>query len=174
MKRFILSVCSLLSLLPVFGQNQPCYQNSRQSKVNILIFLAVDCPISQKYIPKLNSIQQIYSQGVSITAIVPGKIEKSEQEKFVEEYNLAFPLEVDKNYQCVKHLSAKVTPEVFVFDQQQVLRYRGAIDNWFYDLGEYRTNSTQDYLIDAIESLLAGKLPKIDKTSALGCYIQTR
>ena len=50
--------------------------------------------------------------------------------------------------------------------------YRGAIDNWFYELGRYRLEITDHYLIDAINASLDGKKPALTKTEALGCFIQ--
>ena len=173
MKRFYVLLYLTLSFIPLHGQYESCYETSPDSNINIVVFIAVDCPISQKYIPVLNAIQERYkAQSVAIRSIIPGKIKKGDLQKFVREYDVGFPVVADKNYKCVKPLGAGTTPEVFVFDDQNSLKYRGAIDNWFYELGGYRKNSTEDYLIDAIESLLAGHDPEPDSTSALGCLIQ--
>jgi hypothetical protein len=139
----------------------------------VIIFLAVDCPISQKYIPALNAIHERYgNRVVSIHSVIPGKIKKTDIAKFKDAYGIAFPISPDKRYGLVKKLSAQATPEVFVIDNEFNVKYRGAIDNWFYELGGYRKEATEHYLRDAIEALLAGEEPKIEKTKALGCFIQ--
>ena len=59
-----------------------------------------------------------------------------------------------------------------MFDKNLDLKYRGAIDNWFYELGGYRQDVTEDYLIDGIDAILAGSDPKKPSTLAVGCLIQ--
>ena len=143
------------------------------AEVSVVVFLAVDCPISQKYIPALNRIQEKYKdRGVVIHSIIPGRIKKRDLREFTEDYHIAFAIGDDNKYEWVKALSANATPEVFVFDKGGTLKYRGAIDNWFYELGGYRKEATENYLTDAIEALLSGEDPKIRKTKALGCFIE--
>jgi hypothetical protein len=72
----------------------------------------------------------------------------------------------------ISYLDAKVTPEVFLFDKEFELRYKGAIDNWFYELGKYRRVTSDHYLIDALQSVLGGEDPIIMETEAIGCLIQ--
>lgn len=170
-----LFLCLCLMHFAVMGmaQDPPCFENSIRSKISVVVVLAADCPISQKYIPSLNALRKRFTeQDLHIQAIFPGHVKKSARKKFTREYNLTFPLETDKNFLCVNRLGATVSPEVFVFDTERIIRYRGAIDNWFYELGGYRKAATENYLADAITSLLAGKLPAMDSTTALGCYIQ--
>ena len=146
---------------------------SRGSTITVIIFLSEDCPISQKYVPAINAIQQKYhDRGVRIHAIIPGKIKKSDLKRFQEEYEITFPITRDKKYRIVQLLSATTTPEAFMFDRKHDLKYRGAIDNWFYELGGYRQEVTEDYLIEAIEALLGGKEPNLTNTEAVGCLIQ--
>lgn len=69
-------------------------------------------------------------------------------------------------------LKATVTPEVFLIDAAGQLQYQGAIDNWFYELGKYRLNTTEQYLIDALTALNNGEQPPVRQTEAIGCFIQ--
>lgn len=172
MKRVLL-FCLLISITLEANSQKLLKKISQGSDVMAIIFLAVDCPISQKYIPTLNAIHEKYGNPkIKIHAIIPGKIEKRHIAKFREEYGISFTVSPDRRYQLVKTLSAQATPEVFVLDKELKVQYRGAIDNWFYELGGYRKEATEDYLIDTIEALLAGEEPKIEKTKALGCSIQ--
>ena len=169
-----LIVFFLLMSFALQANSQKLLENlSERSEVTVVIFLAIDCPISQKYIPVLNAIHKTYSgRDVKIHAFVPGRIQKADLKKFEDEYGLAFTIAPDKKFRWVNMLSATTTPEVFVFDNQLAMKYRGAIDNWFYELGGYRKDATENYLIDSIEALLAGNTPEIEKTKPLGCIIQ--
>jgi hypothetical protein len=167
----------LFCLCSIVGFRACCQEQlqkiSRGSTITVIIFLSEDCPISQKYVPAINAIQRKYhDRGVRIHAIIPGKIKKSDLTRFKEEYAITFPITRDKKYRMVQLLSATTTPEVFMFDRNLDLKYRGAIDNWFYELGGYRQEVTEDYLIEAIDALLAGGQPDKANTLAVGCLIQ--
>ena len=172
MKRVVLLCLCLMSGLQANCQKQ-LRKISKEAAVTVVIFLSEDCPISQKYIPALNTIQRKYDDNdVRIHAIIPGKIKKGELAKFKEEYGITFPITSDKKYLMVQLLSATTTPEAFMFDKNLDLKYRGAIDNWFYELGGYRQDVTEDYLIDGIDAILAGADPEKPSTLAVGCLIQ--
>lgn len=161
-----------LITLTANGQHSILAKIETSKEVRIVVFLSLDCPISQKYMPLLKNIYDRYGEQATLHAIVPGKIRKKALKTFIQEYAVEFPVHRDKKYKWVKELDAVVTPEVFVFDRKNVLQYRGAIDNWFYDLGQYRNETTENYLIDCIQNLLAGKAPEIEKTEPIGCIIQ--
>jgi len=55
-------------------------------------------------------------------------------------------------------------------DQEQVIRYRGRIDDQ-YTYGRQRPEPTHTELKDALESLLAGREIKVSKTDVHGCII---
>ena len=92
--------------------------------------------------------------------------------EFIENYALDFDLYIDHKNKKAKHLGAKVTPEVFLLDQEYTIHYNGAIDNWFYSLGKNRNLITSHYLEDAMNSLLNGTKIQIPYVQAIGCYIE--
>lgn len=141
--------------------------------VTVVVFLGLECPISQKYVPALNALANAYSgKDVRLRAVVPGKVKKSELRRFIREYRPAFPVSVDRKYGWVAALKATVTPEAFVLDDRSHVRYRGAIDDWFFELGGYRKAAGQTYLADAIDAVMRGENPAVKETNALGCSIE--
>jgi hypothetical protein len=52
-------------------------------------------------------------------------------------------------------------------DRMGILRYRGAVD----DVTFRRRTATRFYLEEAVEALLAGRLPDLSETLAYGCAI---
>ena len=139
--------------------------------VDVYVFLACECPISQKYVPILNSIYSTYKDtpGFNWTFVIPGRIKKSEVQTFIKEFDVQFPLEVDARTNTVKKLHASTTPQVIIVKDSIV--YTGAIDNWFYELGKYRREATENYLIDALEAIRQGRGPTVSETEAVGCPI---
>jgi hypothetical protein len=146
--------------------------SKKDKRLTTIVFLSTDCPISQKYIGELNNLNSRYSAEVFFIGIIPSKISKSEIAEFTKEYNVNFLIQADKKFRLLKMLKPAVTPEVFVIENTGTLRYNGAIDNWFYELGRYRQEISEHYLEDALKSALNGNDPQIKKTTAVGCMIQ--
>ena len=64
----------------------------------------------------------------------------------------------------------RTTTEVFVLDAARTLVYRGAVDDQYgfaYALNEPR----HTYVVDALDAVLAGRLPNIAATSSPGCEL---
>lgn len=143
----------------------------KPERVQVAVFLAYDCPISQKYIPAINKLYKEYraTPGFEWFFVVPGKRDRRAYESFVKEYAVQFPLTHDPKLRLVRSFGATVTPEVVI--RKQNIVYRGAIDNWFYELGKYRHNVTEQYLADALLAVVHGNLPAITETKAIGCPI---
>ena len=111
---------------------------------------------------------------ITVTGYFPAGLTKRGERDFRREYHIPpfIKLVDDRKMLMTEKLDARVTPEAFILDKNQKVVYRGAIDNWFYELGRYRLTITENYLIDAIEASLQGKVPAIKRTEAIGCYIQ--
>ena len=62
---------------------------------------------------------------------------------------------------------ALTTSHVFVIDRQGILGYRGAVDN----VGFRQRAATKFYLKEAVEALLAKRLPEITEVQPFGCTI---
>jgi thiol-disulfide isomerase/thioredoxin len=152
-------------------------RSENRDKPFALIFLAAECPISQKYAPILRGMQEQFPD-VKFIAIFT-KWDKNEAIKdYLNEYplttNTKYPITVlkDKKNALIQAVGAKITPEAFLFNKNGVLEYRGAIDNWFYSLGKYRPEASENYLKDAIDSVLKNEPIKIKQTDAIGCIIE--
>lgn len=139
----------------------------------VLVFLGVDCPISQDYIGTLNKLHDRYTGKGEITGIVPQSRNDKEIVDFKNEYQVNFDLVSDKKLALVKKYNIHVTPEVVLIDMDGKVRYQGAIDNWYYELGKHRQVANEHYLLNAIEELVAGKNVSRPKTDPIGCILST-
>src|SRR6185295_12996674 len=75
-----------------------------------------------------------------------------------------FPYLYDGDTQKTAHAYGVVaTPQVFLFDRERRLRYAGRIDD-----SEVKTVTSHDAR-NAIDALLAGKKPPVEKTRTFGC-----
>jgi thiol-disulfide isomerase/thioredoxin len=145
---------------------KPAFQ---PGKAILILVLGTDCPITQKYAPTVKSLMDLYAEDINFIGIFPNQFSAKEVADFTGEYGISFPCYIDVHMTVVHLLGAKVTPEAFLISPDFKQLYSGAIDNWFYKLGNYRKNITEKYLTDAIQAYVAKKPVKITKTTAIGC-----
>ena len=144
------------------------------SKIKIYYFLATTCPISQKYTQEINRLNKVYtSKDIEMFLVFPTvKNNKKEIEAFCATYQITMPYIMDRNFALTKQLNAKITPEVFVVNEDRTILYHGAINNWYYALGKNRMHITEHYLEDAIKAILHKEKILKDYVAAIGCFIK--
>ena len=94
-----------------------------------------------------------------------GRLEKMRDR--AAEKKLSFPYLYDPTQAIGLTYGAKVTPHVFVLDQQRKIAYVGAVDD-----NMKATEAKTHYLRDALDALLAGKQPPKAETKPVGCGLQ--
>jgi hypothetical protein len=141
-------------------------------RVLVLCYTGVGCPISGKYGPRLARLAQGYAaRGVAFLGIdaSPGdSLQAIERQR--EELGIGFPVLKDFRQELTRRLGARTTTEVFVFDRAGRLCFRGAVDDQ-YALGAARPQPTRHYLVQALESVLAGAQPEWTESEAPGCLL---
>ncbi|HCR29543.1 MAG TPA: hypothetical protein DIV79_05955 [Opitutae bacterium] len=145
----------------------------------VLVFTAVDCPISNRYIPAINRLFKEYaSKNTSFWMVYPGSyFDTKEVESHLEEYRIKAPAIIDRSGYLVKKTGATVTPEVAVYPagigqpEDGNWIYRGRIDDRYTDFGKWRANPTREDLKEVLQSLVDGQTPERRETRSIGCYI---
>ncbi|MBO0699432.1 MAG: redoxin domain-containing protein, partial [Zavarzinella sp.] len=95
-------------------------------QATVVLFLSFDCPNSNGYTPTLLDLHRAYSdKGVKFVAVCESELTADELKAKVAEYKLPFPVFPDPKEATADTFKAKYTPEAFVLDHNQVLRYRG-------------------------------------------------
>jgi peroxiredoxin len=82
--------------------------------------------------------------------------------------NYGFPYLHDENQEVARAFGAVCTPDVFVYDRDRRLAYRGRIDDSWKDEAKVQRRE----LAEAIEALLAGKTPSSAQRPSMGCSIK--
>ena len=154
-------------------QEERVWISDFESQFLLFIFIDPNCPITQKYIPKINSLTEKYD--LLVYGVQPNLgIYYDEVMKFKDDYDFKFPVINDSIQKLTYYFNASVTPEVFLLDKSGTLIYSGAIDNWFFDLGRYRKLATVHYLRDALDSNYGSLFSINNNTKAIGCLIQRK
>jgi peroxiredoxin len=135
----------------------------------ILIFVSVQCPISNAYNARMAKLAKDYAaRGINVVGINSNVAETPDAiKRHAEENGLAFTILKDKGNVIADRLGAGVTPEVYFLDASNKLVYRGRIDN-----SRDGSSITSNDLNDAVEAVLAGRQVAKPEARAFGCSIK--
>jgi len=156
------------TLPDVYGKEQAL--NSLKGKNGtVLIFIAVQCPVSNAYNERMAKLAQDYkARGISVIGINANATEPADAVKsHAAARKLTFPILKDPANKIADRLGAQHTPEAYFLDANSKLVYHGRIDN---SRDESQVSSSD--LRVAIEATLAGKPVAKTTASAFGCSIK--
>jgi hypothetical protein len=145
-------------------------------KVVVLVFVRVDCPISNRYSPTIEGIARRFdlehAGRVAFWLVYPDRSESAEKiRKHERDFGYDLPALRDVRRSLVAESQAQTTPEAAVFDANRKLVYHGRIDNLYEDFGRARPAATTHELEDAIHAALDGKEVANAAVPSVGCYI---
>lgn len=145
----------------------------QRSRATVLLFLASDCPISNRYSPVFQELHREYAQkGVRFYAVFSGAAATADVvRKHLADFSLPMPGLLDVKAELARETGAVVTPEAVVLAPNGAVLYRGRIDNRYVDWGKTRPEATEHDLADALDAVLAGRAVLHPVTKALGCAI---
>jgi len=141
--------------------------------VLVLLFVRTDCPVSNRYAPEIQRIEQRFrKQGVAFRLIYPeaGVTEES-IERHRREYGYTITGVADPKHLYVARARVHVTPEAALFLRGRLV-YRGRIDNQYVSVAQVRSTPSVHDLEDALAAVLAGHDPRARRTEAVGCAIE--
>ncbi len=139
------------------------------TKGTVLIFVAVQCPVSNAYNERMEKLAQDFkARGINVVGINSNVAEPAAAVKAHAATNkLTFPILKDPGNKIADQLGASVTPEAYFLDATNKLVYRGRIDN-----SRNGDQITATELRDALEASLEGKPVAKAIAAAFGCSIK--
>ncbi|MCB1079390.1 MAG: redoxin family protein, partial [Verrucomicrobiae bacterium] len=146
--------------------------DSGELKGMVVAMTSSTCPVSRRYSPSLARLEKTLSdRDIGLILVNPFASEKDEEiRQSIAEFRFASPYVHDGKKTFATALGARTTTEVFLIDSHRTLIYRGAIDDQYgvdYNLAAPRVN----YLLDAVDAMLAGARPEFGATSPPGCEL---
>ncbi len=143
----------------------------------LVIFMCNHCPyvihIRQKLTERIKEYQQ---QGIEVVAINSNDFGQypddspAKMSAVAQEFNFSFPYLVDEDQAVAKMYKAACTPDLFLFNGDKKLVYRGQFD------GARPGNNvavTGEDLTAAVNKLIAGEqVPEGDQRPSMGCNIK--
>ena len=163
---------SKISNCRTFAARSTRLADYRDSKLVVLAFLGTECPLAKRYGPRLAKLAENYEpQGVSFLGINANVQDSlTEIAAYARVHGIHFPILKDVANQLADVIGAERTPDVFVLDEQRMVRYWGRIDDQ-YGVGYVRDEPQRNDLQAALDELLAGKEVTTPVTEAVGCHI---
>ncbi len=152
-------------------------EDFRDAEILVVIFSCNHCPYVKAYEDRMIQIAKDYvDRGVRFVLINANDPEQYPDDSFenmkirAREKGYPFPYLYDASQDVPRAFGAGRTPEVFVFDRERRLRYKGAIDDAWDDPQAVK----RAYLREALDALLRGQEPPVTETPAVGCTIKWR
>lgn len=151
-----------------------------EAKGFIVIFTCNHCPYAVAYEDRIIQLDKTFKPlGYPVIAINPNDPEVQPKDNMVQmkvrakEKGFTFPYLLDQGQALYPQYGAEKTPHVFILQKngnKNRVEYIGAIDNNYKNAAE----ATEKYVENAVNALLKGQKPAVNKTVAIGCSIKTK
>ena len=139
----------------------------------VLVFLGTECPVARQYLPRLKELSAEYKpQCVAFLGIYSDVgVNLARMAQHAHDEDITFPVLQDIEHRLADALDVQRTPEVVVLDRKLEKKYQGAIDNQYAPHGR-RPAASEEYLADALRSLVKGEPIARPNVPAAGCPIE--
>jgi thiol-disulfide isomerase/thioredoxin len=140
----------------------------------VIVFTCNHCPYALAWHDRIAAAARDYEGRVRFFAINPNDGTRypadsyaAMQKRVGADGGWPMPYLHDETQEVARAYGARTTPDVFVFDAEGELRYRGAPDS---DYGDEQQNAA--WLRAALDAVLAGSEPEPAATEPVGCSIK--
>lgn len=159
------------------GEHERSIEDYADAAVLTVVFTCNHCPYARHVEDTLIEIAREYAEtGVAFVAINSNDPDLYPDDSFekmatrAREKNYPYPYLFDGTQEVAKSYGAVCTPDVFVFDRDRRLAYRGRVDESRPGMGE----STGWDLRNALRELLESGTVTIEQYPSIGCNIKWR
>jgi peroxiredoxin len=150
------------------GGKSVSFNDLKGKNGTVVVFVSAQCPVVKQYNERISKLAADYqAKGINFIGINSNSTESLDWVKSHTAENYKFSVLIDTKNVIADQFGATVTPEMFYFNEKNVLMYRGAIDN-----DKSGDNITVNYLRDAMDLTLAGKAVIKTTAFAIGCSIK--
>ena len=166
------SVAPYFNLPDTLGKNVSI--EDFDSELLIIVFTCNHCPYAKAVEDRLIKLGKEYKNNVDFVLISSNDSENYPEDspkKMAErhtEKGYPFPYLFDETQEVAKAYSAVCTPDIFLYNDDRKLEYRGRIDdNW-----QNPEQVEREELKMAIEAVLNGKTIDFEQKPSMGCNIK--
>ncbi|WP_207398948.1 thioredoxin family protein [Bremerella alba] len=148
------------------------WSDLKDKQAVVIVFTCNTCPYAVDYEDRIKKLAKKWDgdDRVAMIAVNSNLIDEDSLDAMKEKaqaLKFTFPYLKDEKQELGKAWGATRTPEFFVIDGQRKVVYMGALDN-----DTNASKATINYVNQAVEATLAGKVPDVQETVAIGCNIR--
>ena len=136
-------------------------------KVTVINFWSADCEWSQRADETIQPLLKKWAEDVVTLSVASNANETVKQLASAAAQRGVVTLLLDAKREVAEMFAAQTTPHIFILDKGGVLQYQGGLD----DVTWRQPDSKRNYLVEAVEALLAGELPEVKETPPYGCTL---
>jgi peroxiredoxin len=156
--------------------NQVSLDDVKSNQATVIMFICNHCPYVKHINEQLVQLAGDYQpKGVSFIAISSNDAEAYPEDgpvkmkEYAERLGYPFPYLFDETQAVAKAYNAACTPDIFIYNGQAQLAYRGQLDD--SRPGNNLPVTGQD-IRAALDALLAGNAPDSEQKPSVGCNIK--
>jgi peroxiredoxin len=161
--------------LPAVDGKRLSSHDLKGQKAVVVLFICNHCPyvkavedriiaLARKFTPKEVAFVAICSNDPSdYPEDQPAELKKRWQEK-----NYGFPYLIDDSQDVARAFGAICTPDIFVYDKDQRLAYRGRVDDSWRNPALVKRRELEE----ALDDLPSGRSVKVTQNPSMGCSIK--
>lgn len=164
---------AVLFLSAVLYTRADPFQEHKNAKALVFIFVSNECPIANRYAPEIERLHKQYASNEVVFILVHSDPSETQAaiDKHTRDFGYTCAVLRDTDQQLARKAGVKVTPEAAVFLPGGKRVYRGRIDNRYAAFGKARPEPTERDLQAALDAIVSGKPVRKAETRAIGCYI---
>jgi thiol-disulfide isomerase/thioredoxin len=163
--------------LPAVDGRRYARDDFAPSRVLVVMFICNHCPYVKAVEDRLIRLRRDYGgRGVQFVGICSNDAATYPDDAFDKlaarwrQKEYGFPYLHDEEQGVARVFGAVCTPDIFVYDRDRRLAYRGRIDDSWKD----EARVTRRELAAALDALLAGGRPAAEQRPSMGCSIKWR
>jgi peroxiredoxin len=154
------------------------FENIKGENGTLVMFICNHCPYVKAVIDRLvQDCKELQKAGIGCVAIMPNDTESHPEDsfenmqKFAKEHGFAFPYLIDETQKTARAYDAICTPDLFGFNENRRLEYRGRVDSAGPKAaGPNTIRELRDAMLQVAQT---GNGPK-EQSPSMGCSIKWR
>lgn len=137
----------------------------------VLVFVSVDCPIANRFLPELESLGARFApEGLPVACVYASPFESDAQVRaHRREYDLRLPAFRDPGFRLAHRYGTTVTPEAVLLRPDGSCAYRGRVNDQYTAPGQGRPAPTRHDLAETMREFLDRGIAGQRLIPAVGC-----
>lgn len=152
------------------------YDDVKGEKGTVVAFICNHCPYVKAIIERfVEDAKVMQNKGIGVVAIMPNDTDNypadsfENMQAFAREHGFTFPYVIDESQDIARAYDAICTPDIYGFNADKQLQYRGRLDSAGPNAAD---DNTQKELLDAMTDIANTGKSALPQHASMGCSIK--